>query len=199
MDYVSYKYISGVVLIIPMLGAMELFPVIKEQRNMKEKIVILLLGFLVGCASNPGIVNISPDTYMITRIDKAGMFGNPASMKAMVFQDANSFAASQGKVAIPISLNEIPSAPGRFLSIEYQFRVVASDDPEYSRVSLTPRPDQVTESKNTIDINIDQSGPVAPPDEPDTYEALIRLDDLRDRGILTEDEFQSEKAKLLAK
>ena len=134
------------------------------------------------------------------RIDKAGIFGNATAMKAKVFEEANSFATSQGKVAIPISVNETPMAPGgRFASIEYQFRVVATDDPEYSRVSLTPRPDQVTESKNTIDLNINQSGSVVPADGPDTYEELIRLDDLRKRGILTEEEFQSEKTKFLAK
>lgn len=63
----------------------------------------------------------------------------------------------------------------------------------------TPRPDQVTESKTTIDLNINQSGSVVPADEPDTYKELLRLDDLRKRGILTEEEFQSEKTKFLTK
>ena len=34
--------------------------------------------------------------------------------------------------------------------------------------------------------------------KPDFYTELIRLDDLRKRGILTEDEFQTLKAKILA-
>lgn len=165
---------------------------------MKRTITILFICLLAGCASNPGIVNISPDTYMITRIDKAGVFGNSASMKAKVFQEAIAFAASQGKVAIPVSVSEVPMIPGRFASIEYQFRVVTTDDPEYSRVSLIPRPDVVTESKNTIDLNINQDGTVAQDEKPDVYQELIRLDDLLKRGILTEEEFQSEKAKLLA-
>jgi hypothetical protein len=33
---------------------------------------------------------------------------------------------------------------------------------------------------------------------PDYYDELIRLDDLRKRGILTEDEFQTLKAKIIA-
>jgi len=167
---------------------------------MKQTMTILLICLLVGCASNPGIVNISPDTYMITRIDKAGVFGNSASMKAKVFQEATDFAASQGKVAIPVSVNEVPMFPGRFASIEYQFRVVTTDDPEYSRVfTFYPRSlNLVTESKNTIDLNINQSGTVAQGEKLDVYQELIRLDDLLKRGILSDEEFQSEKAKLLA-
>lgn len=164
---------------------------------MKINLIVITLLFLFGCASNPGIINISPDTYMITRIDKAGIFGNASAMKAKVFQEANAFAAAQDKVAIPISINETPTAPGRFASIEYQFRVIAENDPEYSLASLTPRPEHVSESKNTIDLNIKQSETAT--DNPDVYAELIKLDDLRKRGILTEEEFQSAKKKLLAK
>jgi len=164
---------------------------------MKKVLMVFFLSVIASCASNPGIINISPDTYMITRIDKAGIFGNAAAMKAEVFQEANAFAASQGKVSIPISVNETPVTPGRFASIEYQFRVVAKDDPEHSRVSLNPRPDHVTESKNTIDLNINQKEQNS--EKPDVYAELMKLDDLRKRGILTEKEFQSAKERLLAK
>lgn len=164
---------------------------------MNKLLLVVFLSLIASCASNPGIINISPDTYMITRIDKAGIFGNAAAMKANVFQEANAFAASQGKVSIPISINETPVAPGRFASIEYQFRVVAKDDPEYARISLAPRPDHVTESKNTIDLNINQKENES--GKTDFYAELMKLDDLRKRGILTEKEFQSAKERLLAK
>lgn len=164
---------------------------------MKKILLTVIFILLTSCASNPGIINISPDTYMITRIDKAGIFGNAAAMKAEVFQDANNFAKKQEKVAIPISINEIPVAPGRFASIEYQFRVVSEDDPEYSRVSLKPRADYVTESKNTIDLNINQSQESTEKNNKDIYKELIRLDDLLKKGIITEEEFKVLKAKLL--
>lgn len=151
-------------------------------------------GLLVACA-NPGIVKLSPDTYMLARTDRAGIFGNAAALKAEVIQEANSFAERMGKVAIPLSTHEVPMVPGRFASFEYQFRVVDPGDPEARRTSLVPRPDVVIEKKEqaTVDVrsNVDTSKPK------DLYGELMKLDDLRKRGILTEAEFEAQKRKLL--
>jgi Short C-terminal domain len=38
-----------------------------------------------------------------------------------------------------------------------------------------------------------------PPPEPDLFAQLKQLGDLRDQGVLTEDEFSAQKAKLLAR
>jgi hypothetical protein len=65
--------------------------------------LILYIMFLSGCA-NPGIVKVSPDTYLLSRMDKGGMFGNVSAMKADVILEANEFAERQGKIAIPINL-----------------------------------------------------------------------------------------------
>src|SRR5438105_13790407 len=84
---------------------------------------------VLGCA-NPGIVQVSPDVYLLSRTDKGGIFGNASAMKAGVIREANNFAASQGKVAVAISLHETPLVVGsRFASVEYQFRVVDKNDP----------------------------------------------------------------------
>ncbi|MFK8014804.1 MAG: SHOCT domain-containing protein [Gammaproteobacteria bacterium] len=153
--------------------------------------------FLGGCVANPGVTEISPDTYMIARTDKAGIFGNAATFKAKVIEEANAFARSQGKVAIPLDVQETPTAPGRFATITYQFRVVDKDDPEYGRVFLKERADLVTESKMDIDISVDDERDDDVSE--DVYEKLIRLDDLRKRRILSEEEFQEEKRRLLAR
>ena len=63
---------------------------------------------LSACAANPGIVEMSPGTYMLSREDKGGIFGNASAMKSGVIKEANAFAASKGKVAIPISTHETP-------------------------------------------------------------------------------------------
>jgi len=36
-----------------------------------------------------------------------------------------------------------------------------------------------------------------PDDKPDLYTELMKLDDLRDKGILTDEEFETQKKKLL--
>lgn len=152
----------------------------------------------VGCA-NPGIVQISPDTYMLMREDHAGIFGSLAKLKAGVIRDANSFAASQGKIAIPISTKERPvgSGPAQWASVEYQFRVVDEADAEAVRTSLVPRADVVIEE--TKDVNISIEAEVDSNVSGDLYSELIKLDDLRQRGLLTEEEFADQKTKLLEK
>lgn len=156
--------------------------------------LLALTDILTGCA-NPGIVKLSPDTYMLSRTDKGGVFGNASAMKADVIREANEFAESQGKIAIPISLNESPMYIGHFASVEYQFRVVDKSDPEAQRVNLVPRPNIVIEKteKATVDVKTkDQTE-----HQKDTYTELIKLDDLRKRGILSQEEFEVQKKKLL--
>lgn len=63
------------------------------------------------CASVPGPIQISPDTYIITREDHRGIFGSLASLKAEVINEANAFSAKQGKVAVPISSHEELTCP----------------------------------------------------------------------------------------
>lgn len=158
--------------------------------------VIGIVTIVTGCA-NPGIVPLSPDTYMLYRTDRGGIFGNASAMKADVIREANEFAASQGKIAIPLSMEATPLIAGaRFASVEYQFRVVEKNDPEARRVNLVPRPDVVIEKteKTSIDVKTkDQT------DRPkDIYAELLKLDDLRKRGILSETEFEAQKKKLLS-
>ena len=156
--------------------------------------IIFLAIFLSGCA-NPGIVKLSPDTYMLSRADRAGIFGNTAKLKASVIKDANEFAASMGKVAIPLSTNETPVYPGHFATFEYQFRVVDKDDSEAKRTHLVPRPNVVIEKNVKIDADIKTEERKS--DSLDIYTELTKLDDLRKRGIITDAEFEAEKAKIL--
>lgn len=147
--------------------------------------------FFVGCA-NPGIVQLSPDTYVLSREDHAGIFGSASSLKAGVIQDANKFAEKMGKIAIPLSSETQPAGPGKWATFEYQFRVVDKDDAEARRTSLVPRPDLVVEKKETSEITT-KNGSI------DVYAELIRLDDLRKKGIITNVEFEAQKKKLLSK
>lgn len=153
---------------------------------------ILLAALLVGC-SNPGVIKLSQNTYMISKQDHAGIFGNPASFKADIIQEAHDFAEKQGKVAVPLSSKETPAAPGRFLQFEYQFRLVDADSPDAnSDKFLKPRADILIEHKfgsTTL--------PKSTPGK-DVYTQLLKLDDLRSRGILTDAEFTRAKEKLLS-
>ncbi len=154
---------------------------------------VVLLGFF-GC-SNPEVVPLSDGVYLLARTDRAGIFGNAASLKAEVIRDANAFAAARGMVAIPVSTHETPmgSGPGQFAKFEYQFWLVSPDSPEAKTPqTLGPMPTvSIIKAENKIETK-DTS-----PKENDIYTELIKLDDLRKRGIITEEEFLAQKKRLL--
>jgi len=164
---------------------------------MKRTLIALLSIILFGCA-NPGIVQLSPDTYLLSREDHAGVFGSASSLKAGVIADANAFAAAQGKIAIPISSNEKPvgNTPGSWAKFDYQFRVVSQDDPEAKRTSLTPRANVVFEKTEKINADIKTTDNSVK--TKDVYTQLIQLDDLHKRGILTDAEYDAQKTKILS-
>lgn len=132
---------------------------------------------------------------MLSRADRAGIFGNTAALKAGVIKEANEFAESQGKVAIPLASHETPVYPGHFATFEYQFRVVDKNDPEARRTSLVPRADVVIEKTEKISADVRTKEDKAP----DLYTELTKLDDLRKKGIITDDEFAVQKKRLLEK
>lgn len=96
--------------------------------------------------------------------------------------------------AIPIALEYRPAGgPGQWPAAEYQFRLVRPGGSE--EVSLTPSPD----------ISIEVKGVPTPPPSLqapapfDLYTEMMKLDDLRKRGILTEQEFEDQKSRLLSR
>ncbi len=162
-----------------------------------KKIFITTFLCLVGCA-NPSVVQLSPDTYMLIKEDHAGIFAfNRNQVKIDTINEANAFAKNQGKIAIPISMKDHPvGILGDWASFEYQFKVVDKNDPEARRTSLVPRADVVIDKteKVSIDVNTkDQSERSM-----DVYLELIKLDDLRKKGIISDVEFEAQKKKILS-
>lgn len=165
-------------------------------------VLVVTLGTLLcvepALAKKEGPVQVSPDTYVIFREDHAGIFGSLARLKSKVIREANEFAAKQGKIAIPISVHEKPlgNGPAQWASFEYQFRVVSKDDPEARRTTMTRSPDLVVESKASLSAVVEIKDESE--NTKDLYGELLKLDELRQKNILSESEFQSEKAKLLS-
>lgn len=161
-----------------------------------KRIALFLAIVLSGCA-NPGIVKMSPDTYMLSREDHGGIFGNASALKEGVIRDADAFAESQGKIAIPINAHFKPvgNGPAQWARFEYQFRVVDKNDPEARRVALYPRPDVVIDRTDHIYTDVRTKDESVK--QKDIYAELIKLDDLRKKGIISQAEFEAQKTKLL--
>jgi len=158
------------------------------------KQMIFLLCFVLTACANPGIVEISPDTYVLFRDDHGGIFGNAGALRVDVIRDANKFAKSKGKIAVPVSSTFTPigNRAGQWASFEYQFRVVNKEDKEAVRTSLKKRADHVVDQNVKIDI-YSKSTQVAK----GTYSELIKIHDLLEKGIISKAEFETMKAKIL--
>jgi hypothetical protein len=100
-------------------------------------ILLLVATVFTGCKSTD-IVQLSPDTYMITVEDHAGIFGSSvAALKDRTIHEANAFAESKGKIAIPVAMQGHPvGAFGQWAYCEYQFMVLDKNDPQALRTSL---------------------------------------------------------------
>src|ERR1017187_6746310 len=99
---------------------------------MKAKTIPLagLAAWLVAGCANPGIVQISPNTYLLSREDHGGIFGSASALKAGVFHDATAFAEKQGKAEIPISAQEHPvGILADWASFELAFRLADKKTP----------------------------------------------------------------------
>ena len=161
--------------------------------KIRYPVFVVAILTLFGCA-NPSIVQLSPDTYLLSRNVGGRITGGLASTKAEVFRQANEFAQQQGKIAVPITTSHTPESFSSLGTFEYQFRVVAKNDPEARRASLLPRANIVIENKTEK-----SSAKVQTPKESkgDLYLELTKLDDLRKRGLLTNKEFEAQKKRLL--
>ena len=164
---------------------------------MKKISSVLLLAVAICGCSNPGVVEISPDTYMLAREAHGGIFASPAALKAGVIEDANKFASSKGKVAVPISSQEKPmgNGPAQWASFEYQFRVVDKDDPIVRRAQLVKNPNVIIQ-KEDQDITDKKTGKSEP--HQDMYTELMKLEELRKSGVITDEEFAVQKKKVLS-
>ena len=151
---------------------------------------------LSGCLSAQRAVQVSPDTYMVRVEDHGGIFAfNRGKMKGRAVQEANEFATSKNMVAVAVSIKEHPCGIlGDWPAVEYQFLVVPKDDPDAIRNPLKPESDLLVDKSHVgIDLNLKNESS----NKTDVYAELIKLDDLKKRGIITESEFDIQKKKLL--
>ncbi|HSY27121.1 MAG TPA: SHOCT domain-containing protein [Burkholderiaceae bacterium] len=166
-----------------------------HSRSMFFPTLLILAATVSGCASNPGIVKTSSDTYMLTRTDKGGSLSDVATTKADMVREAKDFAAGQGKVVVPVAMKDTPMTFPGFTSVEYRFQIVDKADVPAQPAMEAKRTDFVPAKASGASVD---TRTVGQQDHPrDIYTELIKLDDLRKRGILTDAEFDSQKKKIL--
>lgn len=134
-------------------------------------------------ASKSSMAPLGNDTYSITREAKTGFDRDVDRLKDLAKQDAAKFCESQGKQLKVIDLTaKKPFFGTGYANATIVFKALSPGSAELAASSgaaeTAPTPKQYT---NTSDL----------------YNDLLKLDELRQKKILTEEEFQSEKQKVL--
>jgi hypothetical protein len=163
----------------------------------------LPLGLLaVTCRAdpNPEIESLGQDTFALTRWANTGFARNTEKLKTQALEDAAAFCAKLHKELKVISTTaQRPTVPlTGFASAKVVFKALDANDPELHAPVSSPVPGTAT----SVSASATATPVVAANAPPKTatdmlYSDLMKLDDLRKRGLLTEEEFQAQKKKLL--
>ena len=140
-------------------------------------VLVCLLGlFLAGCASSD-VISAGPDTYMVSA---SGVGFATAGVREAVYKKANDFCAARGLVMVPVSLKVREGAIAQHPTIARP--MLTGDDEKLANTQVI---------KLSVKDEPKKEGPV------DTYTEILKLDDLRKRGLITDAEFEKQKQKLL--
>jgi len=167
--------------------------------RIKSILYIPILSFIVtGCATSSGVSPLGEDSFMISR-NGAGFWSSTGQIKAVALKDADAYCIKNGKElqVVRITQHEASGRPGDFPGAEVQFMCLNHNDPALTRTKLKKEADRIIEINQDIhskkDTNIHKSEDA----KSDVYGELIKLDDLRKKGIISDSEFQEQKKKLL--
>ncbi|HTZ21241.1 MAG TPA: SHOCT domain-containing protein [Opitutaceae bacterium] len=160
---------------------------------------------------NPEIVSLGHDTYSLTRWATNGFTRKTDKIQTQALEDAAAYCAKLHKELKVLSTTaDKPAVPlTGFASVKVVFKALDANDPElHAPVAVTipgtATPMYVQPAAAPGYVQPAAAPAVAENAPPKTatdvlYSDLTKLDDLRKRGVLTEEEFQAQKKKLLEK
>ena len=155
---------------------------------------------MAGCAHNSGIVSMGGDTYMITRQAATGFSGS-GNLKAKAIREASAYCASRGRVMKIVAITEAkpPYVLANFPKAEVVFKALNAGSSELNE----PSEFDVTGTQIKVGgfpaQKEDVKEAITSEKKLDRYSELERLDDLRKKGVVTEEEFLAEKKKILSR
>lgn len=153
--------------------------------------------FLSGCATNltyakkQGVFPVTSDTYEVFREDHRGIFGSAESIQREVIEEANDFANKKSMLVVPLEAKQHRVGTlGDWAWGYYKFKLVPTGE---SAAVSTTKVQFMADARMSNDFLDTKDVPTAR----SSYDELLKLDDLRKKGVLTEDEFQAQKKRLL--
>jgi hypothetical protein len=130
------------------------------------------------------------NTWSITCEASSAFHRDLYKLKQEATEAATKFFADQGRQLKVISLTgKVPVFAMGYAKAKIVFKALNAGDPELTAPAYVPgAPTQVVYAPVEKRLTTDE-----------LYSELVKLDDLRKKGILTDDEFQAEKKKLLSR
>jgi hypothetical protein len=107
-------------------------------------------------------------------------------------KQAGKFCADQGKHVQVVSSAQRDMTFGINATAELQFMCLSSNDNDFSRIPVKREADSSFEIRKDVNIKSNRK-------DSSVYDELLKLDELRKRGVINNAEFEAQKAKLLGK
>jgi Short C-terminal domain len=145
---------------------------------------IVYVGLMAAAsASTSDVITLGDNTYSVTRQASSAFKRDVDALKAEAQDAAAKFCAAQGKQLKVVSVTaDKPLFGFGYAKAKIVFKALNAGE-----VDLAP-------AASTANEPVEHRAPSTG----ELYNDLMKLDDLRKKGILTEEEFQSEKRKVLS-
>jgi hypothetical protein len=152
----------------------------------------------VWAASVSKLESMGDNTFAITRTATSGFDRDVRKFRQEAEQDALQYCTSHGKMLKVVAVtSDRPHFGGGFASARIIFRALDAGDPALTAVEA-PAPAPAATTTGTGQSVAAPTG-VLPTYAGDLYSEILKLDDLRKRGLLSDKEFEQQKKKLLKK
>ena len=131
--------------------------------------------FIVGCSTSK-VISIDSNVHMVS---SSGAGFDTGGVRSNVYSAANKFCAKSGQTVLPVSYSDVKGKLASHPpSADLKFKCV-------KKSSISPIEDQSNTNKKSVT------------EKKDIYTELMKLNELKEKGIISESEFQTEKNKIL--
>lgn len=113
---------------------------------MKHLLIAFLFG-LAGCASSSGVIEIGPDTYMVSREAGSGYSG-ANGQKTLALKEAGQFCTQLKKNLRVTEVNMVNGGIGVFPRADVSFMCLEKGDADLTRPGSPNAPDQIYEIRH---------------------------------------------------